>query len=143
MDGPFHYSDCNEIWRVFASQMIKGYEELADVDMLEPDPPNSSAAMQNVRLLPFWMQSENKERDRLNSKGCFKPWKRQDLPPNNSVFGSRFHYHIKCDAKTGQITNCKVLLVVMGHKRLHQCLRSRAPFYFGTSHHLARCCPQP
>eukprot|EP00961_Rhodomonas_salina_P179914 2428230-Rhodomonas_salina.1 len=24
-DGPFDYADHNEIWRVFASQMIKGY----------------------------------------------------------------------------------------------------------------------
>eukprot|EP00961_Rhodomonas_salina_P228519 3088585-Rhodomonas_salina.1 len=46
-DGPFDDEDSNEIWRVFASQMIEGYEELADVDMLEPDPPNSSAAMRN------------------------------------------------------------------------------------------------
>eukprot|EP00961_Rhodomonas_salina_P133931 1802052-Rhodomonas_salina.2 len=41
--------------------MIEGYEELTDIDMLEPDPPNRQAAMKNVSLRPFWMQSENKE----------------------------------------------------------------------------------
>eukprot|EP00961_Rhodomonas_salina_P288513 3899255-Rhodomonas_salina.1 len=75
--------------------MIEGYEELADIDMLEPDLANRTAAMKNVRLCPFWMQSENKEMDWLNAKGCFKKWKSQDLAPNDSVFGSRFHYHIK------------------------------------------------
>eukprot|EP00961_Rhodomonas_salina_P258060 3487903-Rhodomonas_salina.1 len=44
--------------------------------------------------------------DGLNAKGCFKTWKQQDLAPNDSVFGSRFHYHIKHNVKT----------VVMGHK---------------------------
>eukprot|EP00961_Rhodomonas_salina_P291319 3931900-Rhodomonas_salina.1 len=96
--------------------MIAGYEELADIDMLEPDPPNCQAAMKNVCLRPFWMQSENKEMDGLNAKGCFKKWKHSDLEPNNRVFGSLFHYHIKRDATTGHITNCKVCLVVMGHR---------------------------
>eukprot|EP00961_Rhodomonas_salina_P069757 936676-Rhodomonas_salina.1 len=63
--------------------------------------------MKNVRLRPFWMQSENKEMGGLNAKGCFKKWERSDLEPNDRVFGSRFHYHIKRDATTGQITNCK------------------------------------
>eukprot|EP00961_Rhodomonas_salina_P183697 2479564-Rhodomonas_salina.1 len=107
MNGPFDDADSNEVWRVFASQMIEGYEELANIDMLEPDPANRAAAMKN---------SENKEMDWLNAKGCFKKWKRQDLAPNDCVFGSRFHYHIKLDAKTGHITNCKVCLVVMGHR---------------------------
>eukprot|EP00961_Rhodomonas_salina_P269422 3640192-Rhodomonas_salina.1 len=77
MDGPFDDTNHNEIWRVFTLQMIEGYKELADVDMLEPDPPNRSAAMRNVRLRPFWMQSENKEMNGLNTTGCFrvKPWK--------------------------------------------------------------------
>eukprot|EP00961_Rhodomonas_salina_P169160 2279299-Rhodomonas_salina.1 len=35
-DGPFNDTPRNEVWRVFASQMIEGYEELADIDMLEP-----------------------------------------------------------------------------------------------------------
>eukprot|EP00961_Rhodomonas_salina_P300892 3940250-Rhodomonas_salina.2 len=87
--------------------VIEGYEELAEKDMLEPDQANRAAAMKN---------SENKEMDWLNTKGCFKKWKHQDLAPNNSVFGSRFHYHIKRDAKTEHITNCKVRLVVMGHR---------------------------
>lgn len=79
MDGSFNVADHNEVWLVLASQMIEGYEELADIDMLEPDPPNRPAAMRKVRLSPFWMQSENKEMDGLNTKGCFKKWKRQDL----------------------------------------------------------------
>eukprot|EP00961_Rhodomonas_salina_P085381 1146703-Rhodomonas_salina.1 len=97
--------------------MIAGYEELAYIDMLEPDPQHSAAAMKNVRLRPFWMASENKETvEGLNTKDCFKKWKRSDLAPNDRVFGSCFHYHIKRDATTGHITNCKVQLVVMGHK---------------------------
>eukprot|EP00961_Rhodomonas_salina_P256018 3460195-Rhodomonas_salina.1 len=28
----------------------------------------------------------------------------------------RFHYHIKCDGATGQVTNCKVCLVIMGNR---------------------------
>eukprot|EP00961_Rhodomonas_salina_P099417 1336905-Rhodomonas_salina.1 len=56
-DGQFNYPHCNE--------------ELADIDMLEPDPPNRQAAMKNISLRPFWMQSENlnKEMDSLNVKG--------------------------------------------------------------------------
>eukprot|EP00961_Rhodomonas_salina_P079142 1063984-Rhodomonas_salina.1 len=68
--------------------MIAGYEELADIDMLEPDPPNRQAAMKNVCLRPFWMQSKNKEMDGLNAKACFKKWKHSDLEPNDRVFGS-------------------------------------------------------
>eukprot|EP00961_Rhodomonas_salina_P029448 396960-Rhodomonas_salina.1 len=37
----------------------------------------------------------------LERKGCFKKW--------------NFHYHIKQDGATGQVTNCKVSLVVMGN----------------------------
>lgn len=50
----------------------------------------------------------------LWNQGCFKRWKRQDLLPSDRVFGCRYHYHIKRDNTTGQITNCKVLLVVQG-----------------------------
>eukprot|EP00961_Rhodomonas_salina_P294039 3934220-Rhodomonas_salina.4 len=49
-DGLFNNTHSNEVWHVFASQMIEGYEELADINMLEPDPPNSQAAMKNVSL---------------------------------------------------------------------------------------------
>eukprot|EP00961_Rhodomonas_salina_P093983 1264606-Rhodomonas_salina.1 len=34
--GPFQDPLRNEIWKVFTSQMMKNYEQLADVDMLEP-----------------------------------------------------------------------------------------------------------
>lgn len=49
--------------------MIEGYKELADINMLEPDPPISQAAIKNIHLRSFWMQSENKEMDCLNTKG--------------------------------------------------------------------------
>eukprot|EP00961_Rhodomonas_salina_P193837 2616955-Rhodomonas_salina.1 len=52
----------------------------------------------------------------LEQKGCFRKWKRRDLAPNDQVFGSRFHFHIKRDGATGQVTNCKVSLVVMGNR---------------------------
>eukprot|EP00961_Rhodomonas_salina_P267658 3616483-Rhodomonas_salina.1 len=46
----FAYQDCNEIWRILASQMLEGYEALADINMLEPDPANHTQAMKNPRL---------------------------------------------------------------------------------------------
>eukprot|EP00961_Rhodomonas_salina_P158844 2138455-Rhodomonas_salina.1 len=47
LDGPF--TDClrNDIWRVFASQMIEGYDKLEDVYILEPNPSNRNEAMRN------------------------------------------------------------------------------------------------
>eukprot|EP00961_Rhodomonas_salina_P173117 2334459-Rhodomonas_salina.3 len=116
LDGPFTDSLRNDIWRVFALQMIEGYNKLADVDILEPNPSNRNEAMRNVRLQPFWVGSENKEMDWLWKCGCFKWWKRSDLLASDRVFGSRFHYNIKCNGATGLITNCKVLLVVMRNR---------------------------
>lgn len=116
VSGPFSDERSNEIWKVLASQMLEGYEQLADVDMLELDPANNNAAMKNQQLRPFWIDSQNKEMEGLERKGCFKKWKRLDLAPNDQVFGSRFHYHIKRDCATGQVTNCKVRLVVMGNR---------------------------
>eukprot|EP00961_Rhodomonas_salina_P206037 2781089-Rhodomonas_salina.1 len=74
---------------------MENYEQLADVDMLEPSPTNSNEAMRNVRLCPFWIDSENKEMDGLWKRGCFKKWKHGNLLKNDRVFGSRFHYDIK------------------------------------------------
>ena len=114
-DGPFDDPQKNQVWRVLASQMMALYDELADVDMLEPDPTNRKAALKRSRLAPFWIASEQKELTGLWSRDCFKRWKRGDLLKSDSVFGSRFHYHIKRDPKTGLITNCKVRLVVQGN----------------------------
>eukprot|EP00961_Rhodomonas_salina_P275180 3717634-Rhodomonas_salina.1 len=96
---------------------MENYEQLADVDMLEPSPTNCNEVMHNVRLCPFWIDFEKKEMEGLWKLGCFKKWKCGDLLKNNSlrVFGSRFHYDIKCNRASGQITNCKVQLVVMGN----------------------------
>eukprot|EP00961_Rhodomonas_salina_P177908 2399090-Rhodomonas_salina.1 len=102
LSGLFSNEHCNEIWKVLASQMLESYEELAYVDMLEPDPANNTAAMKNPRLRPFWIDLQKKEMGRLEQKGCFRKWKRRDLAPNDQVFGSRFHYHIKQDGATGQ-----------------------------------------
>eukprot|EP00961_Rhodomonas_salina_P135794 1827047-Rhodomonas_salina.1 len=96
--------------------MIEGYNKLADVDILEPNPSNRNEAMSNVQLRPFWMDLENKEMDGLWKRSCFKQWKRSDLLARDSLFGSRFHYNIKCNGATGLITNCKVRLVVMGNR---------------------------
>eukprot|EP00961_Rhodomonas_salina_P214839 2901555-Rhodomonas_salina.1 len=54
--------------------------------------------------------------DGLWKRGCFTRWKRSDLLRHDRIFGSRFHYNIKRDGATGQITNCKVRLVVMGNR---------------------------
>eukprot|EP00961_Rhodomonas_salina_P108014 1454412-Rhodomonas_salina.1 len=54
--------------------------------------------------------------DGLNKLGCFKKWNRTELAPNDRVFGSQFHYNIKRDGATSQVTNCKVSLVVMGNR---------------------------
>eukprot|EP00961_Rhodomonas_salina_P146018 1965346-Rhodomonas_salina.1 len=94
---------------------MENYEQLADVDMLEPSLTNHNEAMRNVRLSPFWIDFEKKEMDRLWKWGCFKKWKHGDLLKTNRVFGSCFHYDIKCHGASGQITNCKVQLVVMGN----------------------------
>eukprot|EP00961_Rhodomonas_salina_P012629 170082-Rhodomonas_salina.1 len=61
--GPFQDPLQNEIWKVFTSQMMENYEQLANVDMLEPSQTNSNEAMQTVRLCPFWIYSEKKEMD--------------------------------------------------------------------------------
>jgi hypothetical protein len=114
-DGPFDDPQKNQVWRVLASQMMASYDELADVDMLEPDPTNRKAALKHSRLAPFWIASEQKELTGLWSRDCFKRWKRGDLLKSDRVFGSRFHYHIKRDPKTGLITNCKVCRVVQGN----------------------------
>eukprot|EP00961_Rhodomonas_salina_P078085 1048715-Rhodomonas_salina.1 len=84
--------------------------------MLEPNPANRNEVMRNSRLRPFWIASEIKEMDGLDKQGCFKKWNRAELAPNDRVFGSRFHYNIKRDGTTGQVTNCKVCLVVMGNR---------------------------
>eukprot|EP00961_Rhodomonas_salina_P261359 3532225-Rhodomonas_salina.1 len=47
---PFADQQRNEIWLVLASQMVEGYDKLADIDMLEPSQSNSNEAMRNVRL---------------------------------------------------------------------------------------------
>eukprot|EP00961_Rhodomonas_salina_P008411 114423-Rhodomonas_salina.1 len=84
-DGPFADQDRNEIWHILASQMLEGYEALADIDMLEPDPANHTQAMKNPLLRPFWIESQNKE-----IKGL---WDNERT--DNRVFGLHFHYHIK------------------------------------------------
>eukprot|EP00961_Rhodomonas_salina_P189164 2552264-Rhodomonas_salina.2 len=48
LDRPFTDSLGNDIWLVFASQMIKGYDKLADIDILEPNLSNRNEAMHNV-----------------------------------------------------------------------------------------------
>eukprot|EP00961_Rhodomonas_salina_P302912 3941021-Rhodomonas_salina.2 len=50
MNNPFDDTERNKVWSVFTSQMIKGYEELADIDMLKPDPANRAAAMKNSEV---------------------------------------------------------------------------------------------
>eukprot|EP00961_Rhodomonas_salina_P012203 164346-Rhodomonas_salina.1 len=47
LDGPFTDRLRNDIWRLFASQMIEGYDRLADVDILEQNPSNRNEAMRN------------------------------------------------------------------------------------------------
>eukprot|EP00961_Rhodomonas_salina_P218335 2950293-Rhodomonas_salina.1 len=58
---------------------MEHYEELADVDMLEPNPFTRNEAMRNTRLCPFWIDSERKEMEGLWCRGCFKRWKRSEL----------------------------------------------------------------
>eukprot|EP00961_Rhodomonas_salina_P212337 2867090-Rhodomonas_salina.1 len=96
--------------------MAEGYEALADINMLEPNPANRNEAMQNSCLQPFWIALEIKEMDGLDHRGCFKKWNHTELAPNDRVFGSLFHYTIKCDGATCQVTNCKVRLVAMGNR---------------------------
>eukprot|EP00961_Rhodomonas_salina_P246819 3334422-Rhodomonas_salina.1 len=88
--------------------MMDNYKQLADIDMLEPNPAHCKEAMRNPCLKPFWIESEQKEMDGVWRRGCFKRWKRKDLLPTDRVFGSLFHYNIKRDGATGHITNCKV-----------------------------------
>eukprot|EP00961_Rhodomonas_salina_P063502 853346-Rhodomonas_salina.1 len=75
--------------------------------MLEPNPANRKQVMKNELLKPFWIDSEGKELRGLWKLGCLKHWKRSDLETTDRVFCSRFHYNIKLDGKTRQITNCK------------------------------------
>eukprot|EP00961_Rhodomonas_salina_P104329 1404340-Rhodomonas_salina.1 len=45
--GPFQDQLRNDIWRVFALQMMENYGQLSDIDMLEPSPANRNEAMRN------------------------------------------------------------------------------------------------
>eukprot|EP00961_Rhodomonas_salina_P018351 246704-Rhodomonas_salina.1 len=63
--------------------MMDNYEQLADINMLEPNPVHCKEAMWNPCLKPFWIESEQKERDGLWHWGCFKRWKRKDLLPKD------------------------------------------------------------
>eukprot|EP00961_Rhodomonas_salina_P250236 3382649-Rhodomonas_salina.1 len=81
--GPFQNILQNEVWRELASQMMDNYEQLADIDTLEPNPAHHKEAMQNPRLKPFWIESEQMEMDGLWRRGCFKRWKRKDLLPTD------------------------------------------------------------
>eukprot|EP00961_Rhodomonas_salina_P299787 3939207-Rhodomonas_salina.3 len=67
--------------------MLKGYEALADIDILEPDPANHKQAMKNPCLRPIWIESQNKEIKGLWDKGCFKRWKHSELRTDDRVFG--------------------------------------------------------
>eukprot|EP00961_Rhodomonas_salina_P044209 593875-Rhodomonas_salina.1 len=107
--GASKFQSKSTVWK-------ENYYQLADVGMLEPNPANRKQAMKNERLRLCWIDSEGKELRGLWKRGCLKRWKRGDLKQDDRVFCSRFHYNIKRDGKTGQITNCKVRLVVMGHK---------------------------
>eukprot|EP00961_Rhodomonas_salina_P156261 2103736-Rhodomonas_salina.1 len=58
---------------------MENYDQLADIDMLEPNPANRKQAMKNERLKSFWIDSEGKELRGLWKRGCLKRWKRSDL----------------------------------------------------------------
>ena len=112
---PFADDDMNQAW----VSMLKEDEDqaaAADDDMLEPDPPNRKSAMSHPRFAPFWLGGEREEMSGLWARNCFRKVSRKDLLPNDRVFSSRFHYHIKRDAITGRITRFKVRLVIQGHK---------------------------
>eukprot|EP00961_Rhodomonas_salina_P212497 2869930-Rhodomonas_salina.2 len=70
--GPFQDQLRNDVWLLLASQMMENYEQLVDIDMLEPNPANQNEAMRNHRLKPFWLDSEQKEMDGLWRRWCFK-----------------------------------------------------------------------
>ena len=114
---PFTDADMNEIWTARAmSTTTTKQQELADIDVLEPDPPNRRVAMSHHRFRPLWLAAEAVEWKGLWERGCFKKWKRSDLLPNDRVFTSRYHYKIKRDPKTLKISKFKVRLVVQGHR---------------------------
>ena len=46
-NGPFANPDQNAIWNLLASAMQEDYGQLADLDMLEPDPASRKAVMQH------------------------------------------------------------------------------------------------
>eukprot|EP00961_Rhodomonas_salina_P046413 622947-Rhodomonas_salina.2 len=114
---------------------MEHYEELADIDMLEPNPSNSKKAMLNAHLGPFWIDSEQKDMDYLWLHCCFKPecWKWSELLASDRVFCSGFHYSIKQDGATGQITNCNLRLVVMGNRMQEDYGDSFVPVLYATS----------
>eukprot|EP00961_Rhodomonas_salina_P048465 650667-Rhodomonas_salina.1 len=66
--------------------------------------------MQQQRFKDFWLDSEKTEWNGLWERCCFKKWRHCDLLPNDSVFGSSYHYKIKHCHVTGRITKFKVRL---------------------------------
>ena len=112
---PFIDDNMNQVW----VSMLKEDEDQASAaedDMLELDPSNRKAAMKHPRFAPFWLDGEREEMSGLWARNCFRKVKRKDLLPNDRVFSSRFHYHIKRDAATGKIIRFKVRLVIQGHR---------------------------
>eukprot|EP00961_Rhodomonas_salina_P075949 1019476-Rhodomonas_salina.2 len=59
------------LWWKQPSQMVKGYEQLADVDILEQDPADHMQAMKNPHLCPFLIEIRRKGDERSVGQGMF------------------------------------------------------------------------
>ena len=85
LTGPFDNDAMNHIWScqvtTEAGQKLPEleYDLLADIDTLEPDPPNYQIALKHPRLRPFWINESLQEMDGLFEKGCFRKHKLADL----------------------------------------------------------------
>jgi len=54
--GPFADNDKNEIW---CASTLLDHAELAQTDVLEPDPSTFQKAIANPHLRPFWFEGRD------------------------------------------------------------------------------------
>jgi hypothetical protein len=73
----------------------KALYDLSWIDLTEPDPKHTGAAMRNERLAPIWKEEQGNRMTGLFGRDCLKKVKRSELPMGTRVNSSRIHYEIK------------------------------------------------
>eukprot|EP00961_Rhodomonas_salina_P164466 2215811-Rhodomonas_salina.2 len=72
--------------------------------------------MSNSSLRPFLLGTEKTKMTGLWDSDCFRKVQRSSLPKGLRVFGSRFHYKIKCYNTSNTLQKLKVRLVIQRNR---------------------------